>query len=193
MNEYRLKNSKSQLKFAIIPNIPNLVASTSVITTSDIPDIDPCSLNLINFLTSMTRTALEIYDPEYEKILPEEWPRICQEKCNRNISLIEGIRNPEKVFPRTKWDFNCSRIANGYDIVFMWYRSFVIVADWANSIPEFRILSEKDQAELLRTNFTTLAFMVYAQCPAPDLRAVALGNGSYIGHEQPGYSTIDVI
>ena len=186
MNEDQLRDTKTKPKGASNSNLSNPIAS--ITTTNNALGIDPSSLNLINFLTSMMRMTLEVCDPKYENILPEEWPRICQEKCNRNISLIEGIRNPEKVFPRTKWEFSYSRPADNNDLSFIWYRSFVTVADWANSIPEFRMLPEEDQAQLLRVNFTTLSFMVFLKCSIPpDPSVIPLGNGSYIGNNQPGY------
>ncbi|KAE9549838.1 hypothetical protein FO519_006941 [Halicephalobus sp. NKZ332] len=147
---------------------------------------DP-SLNLVNFLSSMAKRTLEVHDPEYETVQPHEWSRISQEKCNREISLIEGIKNPEKVCPRTKWDFSYSRPASNLDIAFMWYRSFVAVVDWAKNIPEFRMLLDEDQAQLLRLNFTTLSFMVFSQSPVEiNSEILPLGNGSYVGGEGSG-------
>ena len=186
MNENQLRDTKMQPKASNVPNLPNPVAPTT--TTNNFPGTDSSSLNLINFLTSMTKATLEVCDPEYKDIQPHEWTRICQEQCNRNIGLIEGIKNPEKVCPRTKWDFSCSRTADKYDIAFIWYRSFVSIVDWANNIPEFRMLPAEDQAQLLRVNFTNLTFMIYSQCPEPpEPHFVPMGNGAYIGNEQMGY------
>ena len=191
MDENQLREAKTQPKSSNVPNLPNPlsfpnpIASTSL--SKNTPDIDPFSLNLINFLTSMAQTVMKVCDPEYENVKPEEWLKICQEKCNRDISLIEGIRNPEKVCPRTKWDFSCSRPANTYDLSFMWYRVFVSVVDWANNIPEFRMLSDNDRAQLLRVNFTNLSFMAFTQCGGDaDLSIFPLGNGSYIGNDHSG-------
>ena len=193
MNENQLRDTKNQPRSSSTPTLPVPTASTSTVITTNIPNTNSSSSHLINFLTSMTKTTLEIYDPKYENVQPHEWARICQEKCDKEISLIEGIKNPEKVCPRTKWDFSCSRLADKYDMAFLWYRMFVSIADWANNIPEFRMLPEQDQAQLLRVNFTTLSIMVYADCPTPsDPRFIPVGNGSYIGNNQLGYSMIDL-
>jgi len=187
MNGNQLRDTKFQPKSSSIHTLPVPTTSGSAFLSRNIPDVDPSSLNLINFLTSMSQTALKVYDPEYENIEPHEWTTIKQEKCNRNISLIEGIKNPEKVCPRTKWDFSCSRSADGDDLSYMWYRTFVSVADWANNIPEFRMLPEEDQAQLFRLNFTTVSFMIFTEYDAQILSdIVPLGNGSFMRSEQIG-------
>ena len=190
MNENQLRDTKRQPKSSNVSNslnLPSPIASTSVLFPKNILDTDSSSLNLINFHTSMGQTIMDVYDPEYEKIQPDEWARLCQEKCNRDISLIEGLKNPEKVCPRTKWDFSYSRPANTSDLSFMWYRIFVTVADWANNIPEFRMLPDDDKTQLFKLNFTVLSCVAFGQCEVKvNSNTLPLGNGSYIGHDQPG-------
>jgi len=194
MDGNQLRDTKFQPKSSSIHTLPIPSTSTSAFLPKNIPDVDPSSLNLVNFLTSMTQTVIEVYDQEYEKIEPHEWTMIKQEKCNRNISLMEGIKNPEKVCPRTKWDFSCSRLADGGDLSYMWYRTFVSIADWANNIPEFRMLPEEDQAQLLRMNFTTLSFMIFTEYEVEIFSdVVPLGNGSFIRSEQIGMDNACVV
>ncbi|KAE9549242.1 hypothetical protein FO519_007551 [Halicephalobus sp. NKZ332] len=187
MDENQLRDSTIQTKASdssILPN-PTPMASTS---SSSASNTDPCSLNLINFLSYMTNNSLESYDPQYSEITADQWPQLC-ESCNRSISLIEGIKNPEKVCPRTKMDFSYSRPATKDDLSFIWYRFFVIVADWANSIPQFRMLPESDQAQLFRLNFTTLSVIIFVILwakPDVDPLKISMGNGSYVDKEQEG-------
>ena len=186
MDENQVRDTKSCKKTPDILNLPN-VTSTLMIPTSS-SDIDSGSINLINFLSYMTKTTLESYDPRYSDITLDQWPQLCQ-KCNRNISLIEGIKTPEKVCPRTKIEFSYSRLATKDDLSFIWYRFFVAVADWANNIPQFKILPDADQAQLLRLNFTTLFVIVFVNFwtkPEITLSRVSIGNGSYVNKEQPG-------
>jgi len=185
MNENQLRDTKSYTKNSEVPTLPN---PTPVASTSSPPDIDLCSLNLIHFLSYMTKTSLESYNPQYAEITSDQWPQIC-EKCDRNVSLIEGIRNPERVCPRTKWDFSYSRPAAKGDLSFCWYRFFVCIADWANGIPQFRMLPEVDQEQLLRLNFTTLSVIIFLNFltkPNVDSFRVPLGNGAYVDKDQVG-------
>jgi len=136
----------------------------------------------------MTKNSLESYDPRYANITPDQWSTLC-ENCNRTITLIEGIKHPEKVCARTKLDFSYSRPATKDDLSFIWYRLFVAVADWANNIPQFKILSESDQAQLMRLNFTTLSVIVYVNFwtkPKVNLVKLPMGNGCYVDKQQVG-------
>ncbi|KAE9547177.1 hypothetical protein FO519_009610, partial [Halicephalobus sp. NKZ332] len=193
MNENQLR-SKSCMKASDVLNLPTPVlinpksTLTSTLILNSTSDADPCSLNLINFLSSMTKASLESYDPRYYEITLEQWTQLY-ENCDREISLIEGIKNPGKVCPRTKLDFSKSRPATKEDIAFSWYRLFVAVADWANNIPQFRMLPEADQAHLLRLNFTILSIIVFFHFlfkPDLDLSNVPIGNGSYVNKEHLG-------
>ena len=140
------------------------------------------SANIIEFLTSMTKTCLNSYDPTFTNLTKEDWERI-EKNFGRTISLSDGLRNPELVCPRTKWDWSCSRVAELFDLPFMWYRFFVTVADWANSIPQFRMIPKDDQLQLIRLNFLNISmtFVMYFLLGNPSLKEnVPMGNGSYV-------------
>ena len=178
--------SNSTSIYSALSSPISISSHTSALSYSS--SVDPCSLNLINFLSSVTRNSLESYDPQYADITPDQWSRLCED-CNRTITLIDGIKNPGKVCARTKLDFSYSRPATKDDLSFIWYRLFVAVADWANNIPQFRILSESDQAQLMRLNFTTLSVIVYVNFwtkPKVNLVKLPMGNGSYVDKQQVG-------
>ena len=189
MDENQLRDSTSYKKIAegsTLPSPTSINLTSSIISSSS--NVDPCSLNLISFLSSMTKNSLESYDPRYADIAPDQWSTLC-ENCNRTITLIEGIKHPEKVCARTKLDFSYSRPATKDDLSFIWYRLFVAVADWANNIPQFKILSESDQAQLMRLNFTTLSVIVYVNFwtrPKVNLVKLPMGNGCYVDKQQVG-------
>ena len=186
MDENQVRDTKGRTRapdISVLPN-PTAVASTSLPASN----MNSGSLNLVNFLSYMTTTSLESCNPQYAEVAVHRWPQICQ-SCDRNINLLEGIKNPEKVCPRTKWDFSYTRPATKDDLSFSWYRYFVAVADWANGIPQFRMLPESDQAQLLRLNFTTLSVIVFLNFltkPNVDWNRVPIGNGSYVDKEQVG-------
>ena len=186
MDENQLRDKIGYIKTSDISILP---ISTEVNRTLLISsNINSDSLDLVNFLAYMTTTLLESYDPQYAEITEDQWPEICP-NCDRNISLVEGIKNPQKVCSRTKWDFSYSRPATKDDLSFSWYRFFVVVADWANGIPQFRMLSDNDQAQLLRLNFTTLSVIVFLHFLTKlnlDPVRIPVGNGSYIDKEKVG-------
>ncbi|CAJ0569007.1 unnamed protein product, partial [Mesorhabditis spiculigera] len=87
--------------------------------------------------------------------------------------------------------WTCERVMSDEDISSAWYRAFVLLADWAMSIPEFRILPQNDQTTLFRQNFNTFGWLHYAyKCFSHGHMAMGtpIGNGSYIP-----YQDIDLI
>uniref|UniRef100_A0A1I7XAM4 NR LBD domain-containing protein n=1 Tax=Heterorhabditis bacteriophora TaxID=37862 RepID=A0A1I7XAM4_HETBA len=68
---------------------------------------------------------------------------ICE--WSRDISLTFGLQNPQLVIKRSQMIWSCSRIMKATDIYSSWYRAFVLHADWAMSIPDFRVLPLSDQ------------------------------------------------
>lgn len=60
-------------------------------------------------------------------------------------SLEDAIQCPELICPRTRWNFNLEHVMEVEDFVFCWHRGFVLLADWAMSIPQFRQLPPPDQ------------------------------------------------
>lgn len=152
------------------------------------------SSNLIGFLTSMTETCLNSYDPNFTNLTREDWQRI-ENNFGRTVSLAEGLRNPELVCPRTKWDWSCSRVAESFDLPFMWYRFFVSVADWANSIPQFRMLPKDDQLQLMKLNFVNISmtFLMYFLLGDPILKEkIPTGNGSYVSKTDNSFMQVSI-
>lgn len=76
---------------------------------------------------------------------------------------------------------------NSVDMYLAWYRSFVLLADYAMGIPEFRCLPLLDQTRLFKENFTAFGWIVYAyRCFASGFSEIGmpLGNGSYIPYRK---------
>ncbi|KAK6749252.1 hypothetical protein RB195_001700 [Necator americanus] len=102
---------------------------------------------------------------------------------SRDISITFGLQNPQLVIKRSPMDWSCTRIMEANDLYKQWYRAFVLHADWAMGIPDFRVLSLSDQTKLFKQNFMTFGWIVYAfKCYQHNQHAVGipLGNGAYI-------------
>ncbi|VDN26092.1 unnamed protein product [Cylicostephanus goldi] len=67
---------------------------------------------------------------------------------SRDISITFGLQNPQLVIKRSPMDWSCTRIMQANDLYKQWYRAFVLHADWAMGIPDFRVLSLEDQVHL---------------------------------------------
>ncbi|EYB81867.1 hypothetical protein Y032_0372g146 [Ancylostoma ceylanicum] len=102
---------------------------------------------------------------------------------SRDISITFGLQNPHLVIKRSPMDWSCTRIMEANDIYKQWYRAFVLHADWAMGIPDFRVLSLDDQTTLFKQNFMTFGWIAYAfKCYQLNQQAIGipLGNGAYI-------------
>lgn len=109
------------------------------------------------------------------------------ETWGREVSITMGLHNPHLVNRRSPLDWSCSRIMDGKDMYMAWYRSFVMLADYAMGIPEFRHLPLADQTRLFKENFTAFGWLVYAyRCYFNGLSEIGmpLGNGSYIPYRE---------
>uniref|UniRef100_A0A914EIU4 aralkylamine N-acetyltransferase n=1 Tax=Acrobeloides nanus TaxID=290746 RepID=A0A914EIU4_9BILA len=134
----------------------------------------------MDFLVSMNKVCNDHVDPRYEHITYEDMIEL-DKIIGRHISLEEGIQHPEYVCPRTKNKFTCERVFRIEDIRFYWYRIFVMCADFANLIPQFRELPLNDQCQLFRLNFGVLSWSIYMEFIVYSELTIGypMGNGSY--------------
>uniref|UniRef100_A0A914D2U9 NR LBD domain-containing protein n=1 Tax=Acrobeloides nanus TaxID=290746 RepID=A0A914D2U9_9BILA len=138
------------------------------------------SMNLIDFLYSVSKICEDNYDPCYANVTEDEIIEM-DKAYGRHISLEDGLRNPELVAPRTRIKWTRERIMIKEDISYCWYRTFVIAADFANMIPQFRQLPIQDQCQLFRHNFATTSWLFYldAIIKVGLINGFPFGNGAY--------------
>uniref|UniRef100_A0AC34GPE0 Uncharacterized protein n=1 Tax=Panagrolaimus sp. ES5 TaxID=591445 RepID=A0AC34GPE0_9BILA len=138
---------------------------------------------LINFLKLMTRSVVEAYDPKYENLNFEEIRKL---PIGRHVSLSEGLKHPELVAPRVKINWKCERPAVSSELAFGWYQIFVVTADWARGIPQFRMLSCQDQERLFQLNFANISFpllLYYFAKENLSFDKIPASNGGYVSPE----------
>ena len=138
---------------------------------------------LINFLKLMTRSTIEAYDPKYENLDFEEIRKL---PIGRHVSLSDGLKHPELVAARVKLNWTCQRPAEKADMAFGWYQIFVVMADWAKGIPQFRMLSCQDQEYLFQLNFANTSvpfFLYYMAKDHLSFNRVPASNGGYVSPE----------
>ena len=73
------------------------------------------------------------------------------------------------------------------DLYCQWYRAFVLHADWAMGIPDFRVLPIHDQTALFKQNFMAFGWITYvyhSYAQGMDEVGLPLGNGSYIPYKE---------
>uniref|UniRef100_A0A914EIS9 NR LBD domain-containing protein n=1 Tax=Acrobeloides nanus TaxID=290746 RepID=A0A914EIS9_9BILA len=139
------------------------------------------SLNLIDFLVSMSRICNDNFDPNYEHVTLEDTIKL-DKIYGRTISLEEGLQFPDRVAPRIKFRWTCERTIIKEDLTFAWYRVFVQIADFANLLPQFRQLNITDQCHLFRHNFAVMSWVYFLQETKNIDRELGypFGNGSYV-------------
>ncbi|CAD6199890.1 unnamed protein product [Caenorhabditis auriculariae] len=106
---------------------------------------------------------------------------------SRDISLSFGLHHPQMVIKRMPINYECERIMEATDLYLSWYRSFVLHADWAMGIPDFRILPLADQTTLFKQNFMAFGWITYAyKCYElkNHRKGITLGNGAYIPYNE---------
>lgn len=91
-------------------------------------------------------------------------------------------------------NWHCQRILTTPDMYYAWYRAYVLLADWAMAIPEFRSLSVLDQTTLFKENFSAFGWMTYAyrsyELGYGDV-GLPMGNGSYLPYKQEEQAMMD--
>uniref|UniRef100_A0A914EK55 Uncharacterized protein n=1 Tax=Acrobeloides nanus TaxID=290746 RepID=A0A914EK55_9BILA len=71
-------------------------------------------------------------------------------RFQRSINFVDFLLSMNKN------RYTCERIFDACDITFYWYRTFVMCADYANFIPQFRELSKEDQVPIKKASHGTL-------------------------------------
>ncbi|CAI4227745.1 unnamed protein product [Auanema sp. JU1783] len=112
--------------------------------------------------------------------LEHQTERLVDEDCStgsgsgewsRHVSLTLGIQNPQLVIHRTRLN----------------WRAFVLHADWALGIPDFRVIPLEDQTQLFKQNFMAFGWITYSyKCYENNSEdvGVPMGNGSYLPYNR---------
>uniref|UniRef100_A0A914DI87 NR LBD domain-containing protein n=1 Tax=Acrobeloides nanus TaxID=290746 RepID=A0A914DI87_9BILA len=171
LRDSRIKNGPQQT----IEKVPKTV---SLIPSDEQKELN---INLLNFLVETTKLVDDNYDSRYA-LVTEEDIIVMDQQYGRNVSLEDGIKRPELVAPRTKNRFTFERVLRGEDMAYYWYRVFVYITDYANSIPQFRMLSIEDQCQLFRHNFGFIVWVAYSHhYKNIDMtNGWPIGNGAYL-------------
>lgn len=106
-----------------------------------------------------------------EKVTVINWKRqqrCCKDHRDRSFPIIYlGRKENGKELEIFQMKWTCERILTTPDMYYAWYRAYVLLADWAMSIPEFRALPLTDQVNFLRF----IATVIFRQ---PSLKRISL-------------------
>ncbi|PAV77988.1 hypothetical protein WR25_00883 [Diploscapter pachys] len=117
-------------------------------------------------------------DARDSEIMLGEW--------SRDVTLAFGLQNPQLVIKRVPIDWRCEKIMSDLDLYSSWYRAFVLHADWAMGIADFRVLPLADQTILFKQNFMAFGWITYAYHSyrmGNNEKGIPLGNSAYIPYQ----------
>ncbi|CAJ0936147.1 unnamed protein product, partial [Mesorhabditis belari] len=139
------------------------------------------------FLIALERQCEQLTDEDATTEQSQLHEIARQVTDNLSLQNIARVRRRPMVW-------TCERIMSDEDISSTWYRAFVLLADWAMSIPEFRILPQSDQTILFRQNFMTFGWLHYTyKCYANGHSPIGMpiGNGSFIPYRDSDLAKMD--